>query len=125
MDDVKTYTLDEANALLPYLAPTLIDLRDKVDRARAARDSIDTAGAGEGIAELKAKEARLMEKVDALLGRLTEWGVILRDVQSGLVDFPATTHGEVLYCWKLGESEVGHWHSGEDGFAGRRDIADS
>lgn len=119
----RTFTLDEANALLPYLAPALVELREKVEGASRLGAEIEVAAAGNGLAGKKAEQARLMERVDELLGRVLEWGVILRDVASGLVDFPATAGGEdILYCWRLGEPEVTHWHSPADGFLGRRSI---
>ncbi len=121
----RTFTLDEANALLPYLAPALIELREKVEGASRLGAEIEAAAAGNGLAEKKAEQARLMERVDELLGRVLEWRVILRDVASGLVDFPATAGGEnILYCWRLGEPQVTHWHSPADGFLGRRTIAE-
>ena len=52
-----------------------------------------------------------------------ELGAIVKDPESGLVDFPALRHGdEVLLCWQVGEAEIGYWHSLEDGFAGRREL---
>jgi hypothetical protein len=55
--------------------------------------------------------------------RISGLGIILRDVESGLVDFPAERDGnEVYLCWRLGEDHVGYWHPPETGFAGRRPL---
>ena len=60
--------------------------------------------------------ARCIEAVHGL-------GVLVKDVDAGLVDFPALREGEeVLLCWHLGEDEIGYWHGLEDGFAGRRPL---
>jgi hypothetical protein len=54
---------------------------------------------------------------------LRQLGVELKDYFTGLVDFPCLMHGrEVYLCWRLGESEVAHWHELEDGFAGRQKL---
>jgi hypothetical protein len=52
-------------------------------------------------------------------------GAQVKDADEGLIDFPALREGEeVLLCWKLGENEIGFWHGLEDGFAGRRSVAE-
>ena len=63
--------------------------------------------------------ATLRRKVEAL----AEEGIILRDPQAGVVDFPSRREGrKVLLCWKVGEPEVGWWHGEEEGFAGRKPL---
>lgn len=120
----RLFTLEEANALLPYLAPALVELREKVEEAVRLGATMEAASAAGGaIAEQKAEQARVAERAEELVGRVNEWGVILRDPSTGLVDFPARSGGEdILFCWRLGEPEVAHWHSPEDGFLGRRSI---
>jgi hypothetical protein len=60
--------------------------------------------------------ARCVEQLEAL-------GVLVKDLDSGLVDFPALREGEeVLLCWQLGEDEVAFWHGVEEGFAGRKPL---
>ena len=57
------------------------------------------------------------------LAELEQQGIILRDPDNGLIDFPCVHGGrEVLLCWKLGEDDLGWWHFPEDGFAGRRPL---
>jgi hypothetical protein len=54
---------------------------------------------------------------------LNQQGIILRDPESGLVDFPATRDGRAIFlCWRLDEGEVGFWHGPEGGFAGRQPL---
>jgi hypothetical protein len=54
---------------------------------------------------------------------ITELGVQVKDLETGLVDFPTTYHGEeVLLCWRLGEPRIGHWHGLEEGVRGRKPI---
>ena len=122
----REFTLDEANALLPYLAPALVELREKVEEAVRLGGAMEaSSAAGGGIADQKAEQARVAERADELMGRVLEFGVLLRDPSTGLVDFPARHAGrDILFCWRLGETEVLHWHSPEDGFLGRRSIAE-
>jgi hypothetical protein len=65
-------------------------------------------------------EAReLAEVIDEIVAH----GAQVKDIDEGLIDFPALSGGEtVLLCWKLGEAEIGYWHTVEDGFAGRREL---
>lgn len=118
----KKYTVAEANALLPYLAPTLVELREKFEAAERIRALVSQAATTNGGSTQRDKWSRTMERVSGLLERLEEWNVALRDVSTGLVDFPAVVDGtDAWLCWRLGEPEVGYWH-GDDGFAGRRPL---
>lgn len=121
----KQYTVAEADALLPYLAPTLVELREKFEAAARIRSETAEAAAGNGQADRNTGETATVARVEELLGRLAEWSIELRDVTTGLVDFPAERAGEeVLLCWRLGEPEVAWWHTREEGFAGRRPITE-
>ncbi len=119
----KTYSVEEANALLPYLAPTLVELREKFEEAARIKRAIPQAAQGNGHSEERDAWARTLARVDELVERLNEWEIELRDISTGLVDFPAVIQGEEAYlCWRLGEPEVGHWHRPETGFGGRQPI---
>lgn len=119
------YSLEEANALLPKLEPLLGELRDARDRLTDAElhealgESAPTNGGGEP--GRKVGEAFL--QVRGMLGVLEQLGLVIRDLDGGLVDFPAIIEGREAYlCWRLGEEEIGFWHGLEDGFSGRRPI---
>jgi hypothetical protein len=119
----RTYTVESANALLPHLAPALVELRDSFEKAARIRTRIERAAAGNGWSAHRDDEQKAMARVAELLNRLNEWGVELRDASSGLIDFPAEINGQEAYlCWRLGEPEVAYWHSPDDGFAGRRPL---
>jgi hypothetical protein len=121
----KTYTVDDANALLPYLAPALVELREKFEAATRIRESIARSAANNGWSENRDEELKTVERVMQLMQRIEEWNLQLRDVSTGLVDFPAIIGDvEAFLCWRLGEPEVAYWHSPEDGFRGRRPLSD-
>ncbi len=119
----KRYTVQEANALLPYLAPTLVELRAKSEEAVRIQETIEQASVSNGGSTKRERWARTLARVQELIDRLNEWEIELRDLETGLVDFPALIAGSDAYlCWRLGEAEVAHWHSPEDGFQGRRPL---
>jgi hypothetical protein len=119
----KTYTVAEANALLPYLAPALVELREKFEQAAAIRATVAKAAAMNGGSPEREEWSNTLARVADLLNRLQEWAVELRDVGTGLVDFPTEIEAEEAYlCWRLGEPEVAHWHRKGEGFAGRNPI---
>ena len=119
----RRFTLEEAESALP-------DLRESLERMRAARQTLlrtadhvkeVVAGNGGGPAGDEYREAAETLKAD--VERISAMGIILRDVESGLVDFPAERDGrEVYLCWRLGEDHVGFWHPPETGIAGRQPL---
>ncbi len=117
------YTVEEANALLPYLAPTLVELREKSEDAVKIREMVMHAAATNGGSAKRGEWSRTLARVGELVDRLQEWGLELRDVATGLVDFPAMIAGEQAWlCWRLGEPEVAYWHPRDSGFADRRPL---
>jgi hypothetical protein len=75
------------------------------------------------IAELRMHKDAAARALKAALERIQEIGCQLKDVETGLIDFPTLYRDQEVYlCWKLGESGIGYWHHVEDGFRGRRAI---
>lgn len=119
----RLYTIAEANELLPYLAPTLVELREKSEEAVRIREAVEVAAATNGGSSKREKWSQLLARVGELIDRLEEWQVELRDLTQGLIDFPAVIDGtEAFLCWRLGEPEVAYWHPRDTGFAGRRPL---
>src|SRR3954447_3680771 len=127
------FTPDEANAALSVVRPlveAMVEGKRALDEAQERRDDVAQriAGNGGGIppAELAALEAAVEETAKTLaatIGEIQELGVLVKDLDTGLVDFPAKRDGEdVLLCWLLGEDEVAFWHRLDDGFAGRQPL---
>ena len=75
------------------------------------------------VAELREQLEQSHSELRGLLAELNELGVQVKDIDSGLLDFPSVIDGrEALLCWQVGESRIGFWHTPEDGFAGRRPL---
>jgi hypothetical protein len=129
----RLFTLEQANAALTRVRP-LVEL--VVERratllaaqARLAELLAKVAGNGGGLDPSAAHEpvAAVQEaehELDAVVAELSEVGVVVRDPDSGLVDFPSVRDGEpVFLCWQLGEDDVSWWHGPEEGFAGRKPL---
>lgn len=119
----RRYSLQEANALLPHLAPTLIELQDKFEEAADIKVKIVQSAPTNGGSAKRERWLRILARVAELMDRLNEWDIKLRDISTGLVDLPTSIGGrDAYFCWKLGEPEIAHWHSPDDGFKGRRKL---
>jgi hypothetical protein len=129
----RVFTAEEANAALAELRPlveAMVDAKQRLDDAQERRDEVaqHIAGNGGGIppAELATLDHELNEAAAALaaaMGDVQATGVLVKDLDTGLVDFPAKRDGEdILLCWQLGEDEVAFWHGLEDGYAGRQPL---
>jgi hypothetical protein len=117
------FTVEEANALLPALRASLERIRAArrvvLDRSEALGRSASADGGGPVGREVWEALATLRRELEALTRR----GVVLRDAESGLVDFPARREGRpVFLCWRRDEDRVAYWHGPESGFAGRRPL---
>ena len=75
------------------------------------------------VARRKAERERAVQRTKDSIAEIHATGVQVKDIDIGLLDFPCKVEGEILLlCWKLGEAKITHWHSTEEGFAGRKPI---
>jgi hypothetical protein len=129
----RIFTPEDANTLLPELLPLVEEMvaaKRALDEAQERAEDVNAriSGNGGGLppAELAEVHDLVNRRATALahaLEQVQSLGVIVKDLDSGLVDFPSRREGEdVLLCWQLGEDEVGFWHGYDDGYAGRRPI---
>jgi hypothetical protein len=127
------FTPSEANELLVEVRPlveSLVEHRQgmRVAAERRARLTARIAGNGGDLdpqepGELNEQFQRESQAVTQAAERLERLGVLVKDLDTGLVDFPALHKGEeVLLCWQVGEEEVAHWHGVDEGFAGRKPL---
>ncbi|MEO6654680.1 MAG: DUF2203 domain-containing protein [Pyrinomonadaceae bacterium] len=124
---MKLYTLTEANALIPEIAPKLESIRrlyamieELRAEARAAAGASNFGGGMEG----GTGYVNTLYQVGKLTTELYELGIELKDHTRGLIDFPSMRGDRVvLLCWQLGEGgEIEWWHETDAGFAGRQPI---
>jgi hypothetical protein len=130
----RTFTLDEAQMLLPVLESLLKraiqskQLMEEVDgefQENAHRVFLN-GGTQVNVVHLarrKAEREKAIRRIKDALAEIEAAGVQVKDLDIGLLDFPCQVDGEiVLLCWKLGEPKIAHWHSTTEGFAGRKPI---
>jgi hypothetical protein len=127
------FTPDEANDALDEVRPLtaeLVEHRRALVELQERQAALIARIAGNG-GDLEPREVqdvqeRLDEEVTGIarcVARIHEAGGLVKDLDEGLVDFPAQREGEeVLLCWRLGEDEVAFWHGLEEGFSGRRPL---
>jgi hypothetical protein len=119
----RLYTLEEANAQLPDLRERLPRLRIARDGLIAASERIKEAVASDGGGVAEAGWFTHQQTLKTELEHLAERGILLRDPEIGLIDFPAERGGRPVYlCWRLGEDEVAWYHEANAGFGSRKPL---
>lgn len=123
----KLFTVSEANAAVPRLARLMPMLRDRYRWLQGHRSQVPYLLEDRQIVNdspVAPEYFRSLLSLRQVLKEVERMGVQVKDVDSGLVDFPARLHGrEVLLCWRVGEDAVAYWHDLESGFAGRQPLA--
>lgn len=140
------YSIDDANARLVELRPLLERLRaqradlvrlrdlavDRISSVEAREEAPAGRGGGgerpeddEELRRIRMRMQGIVDQMQAAVGQIDAWGITLRDIESGLVDFPALVNGrQVWLCWRLGEDDVDWWHELSTGFDSREPLAE-
>jgi hypothetical protein len=134
MPKPKTFTLEQAQTLLPVLKSLLkramegkqaieqidqefLDLKHRVFLSGGL--FVDVAG----MARRRAERDKILQAIQDAMAEINAIGVQVKDIEIGLLDFPCKVEDEiVLLCWKYGEEKIEFWHGLEEGFAGRKPI---
>lgn len=133
---MKTFTIDEAQSLLPLLEALLkraIEGKQEVEKIESdlselARRIYLSGGMKVDAASVIKQRADLeehMKRVRETIAEIDEIGVQVKDLDSGLLDFPCRLDDQVvLLCWRMGETSIEHWHTVDSGFNGRQPVDD-
>ena len=121
------FTLPQANETLNLIRPLMDELQSIrqtiLKNQPDAWPAIEKA-AGNGGNRALSNMVQDFEALDQLVHQIQDLGVLVKDINLGLLDFPALREGQEVYlCWQYGEGEIGYWHEVEAGFAGRQPIA--
>jgi hypothetical protein len=131
---MKTFTLDEAQSLLPVLEALLARAVEAKRAAEAIESELhalkvrifQAGGTWVNVVHVAAQRTALeahVDKAKEVIAEIDAIGVQVKDLDVGLLDFPCRLDDEiVLLCWKAGESRIEHWHTMESGFQGRQPI---
>jgi hypothetical protein len=130
----RTFTLEEAQGLLPVLESllrTAIDGKKLIEAVDAELQELAHRVFLSGgllvnvvqMARRKAEREKAIQHVKDAVAEIDATGVQVKDLDIGLLDFPCVVEGRtVLLCWKLGEKGISHWHGPSEGFAGRKPV---
>ncbi len=134
MQPMKTFTLEEAQSLLPVLESLLKRAMENKHSAQTAESDLNElaqriyfAGGmhvnAPDVARQRAEMDSHLKRVHESLAEIDSIGVQVKDLESGLLDFPCRVNDEiVLLCWRMGEPAIEHWHSVDGGFQGRQPV---
>ena len=130
----RTFTLDEAQSLLPVLESllrTAMKAKKVIEKADAEQQALQHRVFLNGgmfldvvpLARRKAERSKAEQRAKDAIAEIDSIGVQVKDLDMGLLDFPCEVEGKILLlCWKLGEKGITHWHGTDEGFAGRKPI---
>lgn len=130
----RTFTLDEAQSLLPVLESllrTAMNAKNLIEKDDAEQQALHHRIFLNGgmfldivpLARRRAERAKAEQRAKDAVAEIDSIGVQVKDLDIGLLDFPCVVEGQiVLLCWKLGEKSITHWHGTQEGFAGRKPI---
>lgn len=130
----RTFTLNQAKELLPILESLLRRVQENKQRLEQIDQQFQEVNSRillhggllvdiEPLAKLRGERERLAEGIKDAISEIGAMGVQVKDVDTGLLDFPCMVDGEViLLCWRMGEKTITHWHGTNEGFAGRKAI---
>lgn len=120
------FSLQEANEALNIIRPLMDEvqaIRRKIMETQPDAWTAIEKSIGNGGNRALSRLVQDFEKLDGLVHQILDTGVLIKDVNIGLLDFPALRNGrEVYLCWQYGEDDIAYWHEVDAGFAGRQSI---
>jgi hypothetical protein len=127
MDEKHFFTIEEANRLIPQIQRLVERLRQGQQRLRSHRPTAEAlaqnATGNGGGRDAGAYLSDYSHSFGGSLAELQALGVVLKDIEQGLIDFPHWRAGrEVYLCWKYGEARIHYWHETDAGYSGRQPI---
>jgi hypothetical protein len=125
MRHTRHYTLEEARAELPWVTAQLETMRAARDRLGDAgtREALASGSSGNGGGAPGRQVGEAFVDLQAAVAELERREIVLRDLERGLVDFPALRDGREIYlCWVVGEPDISFWHELDAGYAGRQAL---
>lgn len=124
--DEHLYSVSEANALLPYirtLVASMLEAREVILSLQPELWSVIQAAVFNGGSKSASDVTQYILAIQDAIRKLQSLNIIVKDINTGLIDFPAERDGQLIYlCWLYDEPSVQFWHDVDSGFAGRQRI---
>jgi hypothetical protein len=125
MDEPKRYfTLEQANAAVEVIRPVMremLEIRQRIIDLQPEVWPVIEKAVGNGGSQAVSQATREFERINSLAHEIQAVGGVIKDLNNGLVDFPALRDGrEVYLCWKYGEQKIEYWHEIDSGFSSRQ-----
>ena len=128
MDEEHIFTRREATEMLSQLRPLMEDLREEWFRIKSLNPEIQKIREKSMLDAYSPHGVEYVESVSHmmfLMGQVREMGVLVKDLDKGLCDFPYLRDDRIVYlCWQLGEESIEYWHGRESGFSGRERLGE-
>ena len=126
------FGIHEANERLAEVRPLLEQLRADRDRVaeiqrelERGRQTNGSAEHAEQLTEMEGEVRDIVRRMQTTVSQIDAWGITLRDISSGLIDFPALANGRPIWlCWRLGEDDIAWWHEVNTGFDSRQPLSE-
>ena len=124
----RIFTRDEANRTFERLRPLVLDLQEEWERIKALNPEIQKTrekALMDAFSPHGVEYVELVFHLMLVMRQVREMGVLVKDLDKGLCDFPYLKQERVIYrCWQLGEDSIEYWHDVESGFSGREPLGE-
>jgi hypothetical protein len=122
----RLFTPEEANEFLEELRPlvsSLLAAREQVVRLQPTLEPVLEKAVGNGGGQAAGEALHLIQQMRRTIEQINSHGILVKDLQLGLLDFPSERDGRVVFlCWRYGEPSVDHWHETDTGYAARKPL---
>lgn len=120
------FSLEQANQLLEVITPLvtqMLSARNKILKLQPKLETVLNKAVNNGGSLISGEALNAFEALKDVIYKIQQYDVFVKDVNSGLIDFPSMRDGEVVFlCWQYGEKQIKYWHELEDGFQGRKPV---
>ena len=120
------FSLEQADQLLEVITPLvteMLSVRNKILKLQPKLETVLNKAINNGGSLISGEALHAFETLKDVINKIQQYDVFVKDVNSGLIDFPSIRDGEVVFlCWQYGEKQIEYWHELEDGFQGRKPV---
>jgi hypothetical protein len=120
------FSLEQANQLLEVITPLIaemIAIRNTILELQPQLETVLNKAVNNGGSLISGEVLKAFEALKNVINNVQQYDVFVKDVNTGLIDFPSIRDGEVVFlCWQFGEAQIEYWHELEEGFQGRKPV---